>query len=89
MNPNLTDFFINETVGEEDKNIIKLTKTQREANVFIKKMMASKATKAVVNKEYFAPIYKELRGEEIPNGKIKLGAVEIEFSKKIKKYYFI
>ena len=72
----------------EGKEKIVLTDLQREGNIFVKKMSKARATKAVVNKEYFAPIYRLLTASECFDG-CKLGAVEIEFNNRIKKYYFV
>ena len=65
-----------------------LTGLEKEANVFVKKMMQAKATKVIVNKDYFEPILNTFRPDLKCENGVRIGSVEIEIGS-CKKYYFV
>ena len=79
-------FDIIEKMDNGDIEII-LNENQKMANLFTKKLLSAKARTAHVNKEWFRPLYKEIKGHDYDDD-MRIASAQIVFNDKIKKYYF-
>jgi len=88
MSNSLLDAILNDKRlgGTEDKVV--LSEDQKLANLFAKKLIGHDYKTVQVNKEYFRPIYREIKGKDYDEDDMRIASTTIVFNDRIKKYYF-
>jgi len=80
----VNNFLRDEECKKEEDVEFTLTKAQQDANVFVHRMKLSHAKRAIVDEDYFEPIFKTLRPLDEYFDGCKIGSVEIVFDKYLK-----
>jgi hypothetical protein len=88
MSNTLVDAILGDKRLEGLQEEMVLSENQKLANIFAKKLLGHNYKTIHVNKEYFRPIYKELKGKDYDEEDMRFASATVVFNDRIKKYYF-